>query len=179
MFDAGCRSDVARPLEAGLVAALRSGVVPRPAVVLRAGALADLGALESLERRAFAHDRIARRSFVRFLNAPNVSLIVADGDGAVCGYALVLSRARSRLARLYSLAVDAQHAGRQLGSTLLRAAEDAAQARGSRAMRLEVCESNAAAINLYRKFGYELVNRLPGYYGDGSNALRLEKGLSR
>src|SRR5438309_1495637 len=92
-------------------------------VTLRAGAQADLSALETLECHAFAHDRISRRSFARFLHSPSASLIVADCDGGLCGYALVLFRAQSRLARLYSIAVGPEFAGRQLGSTLLRAAE--------------------------------------------------------
>src|SRR4051812_37613585 len=143
MFDSSCRLDVARSLEntAGLPVALQPAVTPGPTVLLRAGTRADLTALESLERRTFMHNRIARRSFVRFLNSPNASLIVADDDRALCGYALVLWRARSRLARLYSIAVDAEHAGRRLGSALLRTAEDAAGARGCEAMRLEVCET--------------------------------------
>jgi len=94
------------------------------------------------------------------------------------GYALVLFRARSGGARLYSIAVDAAHAGRQLGSTLLKAAEDAARRRGASAVRLEVCETNAVAKNLYRKFGYAPVDQLPAYYGDGRDALRLQKSLA-
>jgi len=174
MLDAGCRADAARPREgaAGFVVSTLS------VVALRAGTLADVGRLDALERRTFAYDRIARRSFVRFLNSPNASLIVADCDGTMSGYALVLFRARSGGARLYSIAVDVAHAGQQLGSTLLKAAEDAARRRGASAVRLEVCETNAVAKNLYRKFGYALVDRLPAYYGDGRDALRLQKRLA-
>jgi len=89
-----------------------------------------------------------------------------------------LFRARSGGARLYSIAVDATHAGRQVGSMLLTAAEDAARRRGASAVRLEVCETNSAARILYRKFGYALVDRLPAYYADGRDALRLQKRLA-
>jgi ribosomal protein S18 acetylase RimI-like enzyme len=174
MFDAGCRVDAARPREyaAGFIAPTQS------AVALRDGTRADAARLDALERRAFSYDRIARRSFVRFVNSPNASLIVADCDGALSGYALILFRARSGFARLYSIAVDAEHTGRQLGSMLLKAAEDAARRRGANAVRLEVCAANAAAKSLYRKSGYALVDRLPAYYCDGRDALRLQKRLA-
>src|SRR5205085_4046738 len=90
-----------RETAAGLSVMLRSSSpAPPPAVTLRAGRLADVDELEALELRAFTHDRISARSFVRFLASPSASLIVADAKGAICGYALVLFRARSRLARL-------------------------------------------------------------------------------
>jgi hypothetical protein len=44
-------------------------------------------------------------------------------------------------------------------------------------MRLEVNETNAPAIALYRKAGYECFARVPAYYEDGGNALRFEKNL--
>ena len=151
---------------------------PRPgrSVRLRLGTRADVSRLEALESRVFTHDRLSRRSFARFLNAVSASLIVAD-DGALCGYALVLFRSGSRIARVYSIAVDRDNAGRGLGSMLLRVAEQAACRRGARSMRLEVREDNAAAMRLYRKAGYGPIDRLPAYYDDGSNALRLQKRL--
>ena len=182
MSHLSCPLNIGQPPDtaAGLLVTLQSSIIPpRSAVTLRAGRLADVDELEALEMHAFAHDRIARRSFVRFLTSSNASLIVVAGEGVLCGYALVLFRTRSRLARLYSIAVDAEHAGRQLGSSLLSAAEEAAYRRGSCAMRLEVRECNTAARILYRKFGYDFVDRLFAYYADGSNALRLQKRLKK
>jgi ribosomal-protein-alanine N-acetyltransferase len=176
MFDASPSIHAARPPE--IAATSRVSLQSRESVALRAGARDDLRALEALECRAFAHDRISRRSFARLLYSPSASLIVADYDGALCGYALVLFRPQSTLARLYSIAVNPEFAGRQLGSILLRAAEVSASGRSSTGMRLEVRESNVAANNLYRKSGYCPVARLPAYYADGSDALRLEKPLN-
>jgi ribosomal protein S18 acetylase RimI-like enzyme len=183
MSDASCFMIAGRPLEGagGVLVTLQGPIFPppHPSVLLRAGRPADVAELEALERRAFTHDRIARRSFVRFLASPGASLVVAEGDGALCGYALVLFRARSPLARLYSIAVDVKHAGRQIGSRLLRAAEDAARQRGSKAMRLEVREDNMSARNLYRVSGFRFIGRLAAYCPDGSDALRLQKLLKR
>ena len=44
-------------------------------------------------------------------------------------------------------------------------------------MRLEVHETNAAAIARYRKSGYRQFGCHAAYYGDGGDALRFEKPL--
>ena len=53
----------------------------------------------------------------------------------------------------------------------------AALARGCRAIRLEVHETNHAAISRYRKSGYREFGRHRRYYEDGGDALRFEKRL--
>jgi ribosomal protein S18 acetylase RimI-like enzyme len=174
-MDAGPLERAARCFHAS-----QSGARPWcPTVTLRRGRRADLAALEALERRAFTHDRIAPRSFARFFTGSTAVLIVADCDGLLCGYALALLRARSRIARLYSIAVDAAHAGQGIGARLLAAAEGAASRAGCKAMRLEVRDNNAPARRLYLKFGYRVVGHRAAYYEDGSDALRLEKPLAR
>jgi ribosomal protein S18 acetylase RimI-like enzyme len=145
--------------------------------LLRPARRSDIATLCAIEQRAFAHDRLSARSFVRFLRSPRAALIVAQTEGIVSGYALTLFRRGSRVARLYSIAVDAGTAGRSLGSRLLRAAEAIALRRRAKAMRLEVKPSNRRARALYRKFGYRAVGELYDYYQDGGPALRLEKQL--
>ena len=157
---------------------LEGSATPCRTETLRIGTLADLRALQVLENRAFSGDRLDRRSFARLLKSPNASVIVAAQAKAVCGYALVLFRSGSRVARLYSLAVDPQYRRRRLGSRLLTAAEEAARSRAD-AMRLEVREDNGPAANLYRGSGYRKVKRISRYYEDGGGALRLEKSLSQ
>ena len=125
-------------------------------VLLRRARPADVDALAELEARVFRGDRISRRGFRRFVRSPRAALIVAEEDGALAGYALVLFRTGSGIARLYSIAVAPQFAKRGLGPALLAAAEDAAIAQDRMAMRLEVHENNAKAIARYRKAGYRL-----------------------
>src|SRR6266566_2402749 len=156
-------------------AALAHGAAPD--VSLRPARLADVDALANLERRVFRGDRISRRGFRRFARSPRAALIVAEEDGVLAGYALVLFREGSGIARLYSIAVAPQFAKRGLGSALLSGAEEAAIARDRIAMRLEVHENNAKAIARYRKAGYNLFGRHFQYYSDRGHALRFEKHL--
>jgi ribosomal protein S18 acetylase RimI-like enzyme len=148
-----------------------------PNVRLRAGAVADIDALLALEIRVFATDRCSRRSFRRFLSSDLASVIIAESGGQFAGYALVLFRPNSAVARLYSIAVAPEQAGKRVGSALVAAAEENARAHGCMTLRLEVHVGNVAAIRLYDKAGYRLFGRHAGYYGDGGDALRYEKPL--
>ena len=146
-------------------------------ISLREGRPADLDALLDLELRVFGYDQLSRRSFRRFLKSPNAALVVAEHDGRFAGYALVLFRPGSRTARLYSIALEPASGGRGIGPLLLAEAETIARRRGASVLRLEVHESNAAAISRYRKSGYVLTGRRLGYYTDRGTALRFEKQL--
>jgi ribosomal protein S18 acetylase RimI-like enzyme len=149
-----------------------------PAAVIRRGQLADLDALCAIEAAAFTTDHMSRRSLRRMLAAPGAALIVAEYAGIVAGYALVLFRAASPAARLYSIGVLPRLAGRRIGSALLEAAEHAALERGTSSMRLEVHEHNAPAVAFYQRAGYRQFGRVPSYYEDGGTALRFEKRLT-
>ncbi|HVV91989.1 MAG TPA: peptidase C39 family protein [Hyphomicrobiales bacterium] len=144
---------------------------------IRAAESADLDALERLEHLVFPTDRLSRRSFRRFLQRPSDALLVAEEDGAVIGYALLLFRERTALARLYSVAVDPKAGRRGIGRLLLDAAEAAAVERGCVFIRLEVRADNAPALALYAGAGYRQFGRYVGYYQDQMDALRFEKRL--
>jgi [ribosomal protein S18]-alanine N-acetyltransferase len=147
-------------------------------VRIRPAKPADLEPLAALEERVFHTDRISRRGFRGFLASPSAAVIVAVRDGALAGYALVLFRANTGVARLYSIAVAPEAGRRGIGAALLAAAEAAAIARRRAVLRLEVHEKNAAAIARYRKSGYAMFGRHFAYYQDRGHALRFEKRLA-
>jgi ribosomal protein S18 acetylase RimI-like enzyme len=140
--------------------------------------MADIEALIALENAVFHMDILSRRSFHHFLTSSGAALTVAEDGGKLAGYVLVLYPPRSKLARLYSIAV-APHIGRRgVGTLLLAAAEDAARRHGRKVMRLEVHEHNSQAIGRYEKSGYRLFGRHHDYYDDRGDALRFEKTLA-
>jgi ribosomal-protein-alanine N-acetyltransferase len=158
------------------------------AVRLRRGHSRDLDALDALERDIFASDLfaghlISRASFRRLLEAPSATFIVTEAEaqiGARIGaYVLVLYRANSRAARIYSIGVAARIRRRGLASMLVAAAEKDAVRRGRKAMRLEVRADDRGTIALYESSGYRCVGRAPGYYDGRVDALRLEKTLGK
>jgi ribosomal protein S18 acetylase RimI-like enzyme len=150
---------------------------PASSAKLRPGHLRDIEALVALENAVFTTDILSRRSFRHFLTSQKSSLIVAEDSGKLAGYALVLYPPRSKLARLYSIAVAPHIVSRGIGPLLLAEAEAAASRRRRRAMRLEVHEHNTRAIGRYEKSGYRLFGRHRRYYDDGGDALRFDKPL--
>jgi ribosomal protein S18 acetylase RimI-like enzyme len=137
----------------------------------------DLPALLDIESAVFVADRISRRSFRHFLTSPRAILRVAEIGGKLAGYCLVLSRRGTAAARLYSLAVAPEFQQCGLGAALLADAETAAFEADRAVLRLEVAASNHAARALYQNNGYRQVARLPGYYENGEDGIRLEKPL--
>ena len=146
--------------------------------VVRPGDETELDAIHALECASFATDRLSRRGLRRYLKAGHRPLLVANASGRVVGYIVISLPARSRSARVYSLAVDSSHGRRGVGRELLLAAERYARAHGRTRLRLEARYDNASAIALYEKLGYQNFGRYPGYYADGAEALRFEKPLT-
>ena len=161
-------------------------------VKLRRGRRSDLDALVALEHalfdsQFFAGHLIARASFRRLLASPGATFLVAEAGkqiGAQIGtqvgaYVLVLYRANSGAARIYSIGVAARFRRRGLARSLVAAAEKDAVRRGRKAMRLEVRADDRGIIALYESSGYRRIGRAPGYYNGRVDALRLEKVLGK
>ncbi len=154
------------------------------AVRLRRGRRRDLNALVALERQIFASalfagHLISRASFRRLLNSSTATVIIAEADAQPAGYLLVLYRANSAAARIYSLGVAARFRRRGLAGRLVTAAENDALSRDRTALRLEVRADERGTIGLYEASGYHRVGRATGYYGGRVDALRLEKTLGK
>ncbi len=69
-------------------------------------------------------------------------------------------------AELQALAVAAAHRRQGLGAALTDAAFACARRRRARVMFLEVRASNRAALQLYRRAGFEIYGKRPRYYRD-------------
>jgi ribosomal protein S18 acetylase RimI-like enzyme len=136
----------------------------------------DIEPLLVLESR-FPSDRISQRAFRHLLVRGRAEIWVAIARAAMVGDAVLLFRANSKRARLYSIVVDSSVRGRGIGARLLRKIEDRALARSCSHIGLEVRASAARVINWYRRRGYVPVRRVSGYYEDGNEALRMEKRL--
>jgi [ribosomal protein S18]-alanine N-acetyltransferase len=149
-----------------------------PEPIIRPARLSDLDAILRLEDKVFTCDRLSRRSLRAFTVSPRRPLLAAFCDDRLAGYALVALREGSRVARLYSIAVDPDLGRRGVGRALLQACERYARRHGRHSLRLEVRHDNEAAIALYERLSYRRFGRHENYYDDGAGALRLEKALA-
>ncbi|TPN02191.1 MULTISPECIES: peptidase C39 family protein [unclassified Mesorhizobium] len=144
---------------------------------IRTARASDVDDLAAIEKAVFSSDRISRRSFRLFIERETAETLVAEVEGRVAGYAIVLFRKGSGVARLYSIAVGPFFGALGIGRRLLSAAEEAAFEHDRMMLRLEVREDNDRAIRIYEQAGYRKIGREPGYYEDGATALRYEKTL--
>ena len=139
----------------------------------------DIAALLSIENASFAGDRISRRSFRHLLGHGNTLTLLDARVGAPRGYLMLLFRANSSVARLYTIATHPDFLGRGVAAALLRRAELAALERGCDRLRLEIRHDNQASLRLFQGRDYRIFGQYAGYYEDGMHAHRLEKPLAR
>lgn len=142
--------------------------------------LADLQDLIQLEQTAFDGDRISRRSWGRLISNGSAWVVVARpsmATSALLGAAVVLQRARSSVARLYSVAVAPAARGRGVAYRLLDEAMKHSRDSGAAVLRLETRIDNHLAQQLFARHGFSLLDRKPAYYEDGADALRFQVSL--
>lgn len=142
--------------------------------MIRKAVMSDLDALLDIENRAFAGNRLSRRSLRAFLSSPKALMLVLEHAEKTAGYGVLIYRKGSNVARLYSFGVAPDFQGRGLSTPLLEALEAKC---AKPIMRLEVRADNAAAIKLYLKMAFEHIGRRDNYYEDGEAALIMEKTL--
>jgi [ribosomal protein S18]-alanine N-acetyltransferase len=156
---------------------MRAAVTAKSSVSVRRSRPTDLDRLSELEVQVFSVNRMSRRSLRWLLASPSAEVLIAEASVEFAGAAVVLFRANSKIARLYSLAVVPRLSGRGIGSALIAAVEKAARCRKCRFVRLEVHEKNHGAIVCYQKAGYQQFDRHHEYYEDKGHALRFEKRI--
>ncbi len=100
-----------------------------------------------------------------------VHLVARLADGEVVGYTGGLLQVDD--GHVLDLAVARAYRRRGVGARLLGALVDALVGRGAGAVTLEVAAGNVGAQALYRRLGFVVEGRRPGYTHDGQDALLL------
>jgi ribosomal-protein-alanine N-acetyltransferase len=135
-----------------------TGLTP---VTIRDLAIADLEAVDELERRLFS-DPWPRQAFLDALADPAAVRRVAERGGALAGY--LIATAVAQHAEIQNLATAPEHQRCGVAGRLLDDLLETCRARGVTGVGLEVRVSNAAAQALYRTRGFRLAGLRRGYY---------------
>lgn len=146
---------------------------------IRLATLADVSALTIIEAQSFPHDALSARSFRRFIKLGEAEVWVIENPQTktVQGYAIMLYRQATKLARLYSFAIDPVHRRYGIGSRLLNFMENLAQQAHSLFMRLEVKADDHESHAFFQQRGYSEVGLKTDYFDDHSDARVLQKQL--
>jgi ribosomal protein S18 acetylase RimI-like enzyme len=156
---------------------MASPTVPR----LRTYRDADAPFVEKLAHAAFGeYSPRAGAPSVRAATLPGVVAIVAVGAPDPIGFAMLTIHATKAapFASLDAIAVDEKERGRGVGKALLAGAERAAKKHRVKEIRLVTAESNVAALDLFLRSGFSIVERLERYYPRGQNAVAMRKRLA-
>jgi len=92
---------------------------------------------------------------------------------SICGFSIYWQTFDS--ATICQIAVHPQIQRHQLGSAMMDEIINDCRAKKVRTICLEVRESNAKAINFYKKHGFEQVVIKPHYYSNGENAIYMTR----
>jgi len=111
----------------------------------------DLDAVALLEQECFSAPW-SRNSLMESLARPEYTFLVAQADEQVIGYAGMVRTLDE--ADVTDVAVFSQHRGQGAGKMLVEGLKDEARAQGVAVIYLEVRQSNAGAIALYRGCGF-------------------------
>ncbi|MFC7291761.1 GNAT family N-acetyltransferase [Hirschia litorea] len=146
-------------------------------IIIREAGLDDIAPIVELEQGFAAEDRFPAKTWLRLMQGHSCVHVVKK-DLKLVGAAVHLFRKGSSVARLYSISVAPEARGQGLAQLLMAHGEDVAREKVCTRMRLEVRESNEAAISLYKRSGYRVIAKIEGYYPDGEAAQRMEKVLT-
>jgi N6-L-threonylcarbamoyladenine synthase len=148
---------------------------------------ADVPDVVAIERATFS-DAWTRRMYLdEFARPDSRRWVVAESGGEVLGFAGVWiaevaddasgSGSPELVGHLLDIAVRADLRGRGLGRALLASSMEKALEAGATRMTLEVRPSNATAVSLYERGGFEPIGGRRAYYSDtGEDALLMATG---
>lgn len=134
--------------------------------MIRAMTTADVPAVRRLQSRLADADP----ALVEFaVDGPFRGLVAVDGDDGAVGYAVVFP---ARPANLVELVVAPEHRRQGYGRALVERAMATAEAT---AIEVSTPVENDTARRFYASLGFEIDERIEGFYSDGTDALRLRR----
>ncbi len=169
----------------------------RGPVRYRSTSLEDVSQIEEMEEAYFLEEAFGRRQIRYLLQSPNAIALTAEeggrsgwartpqagspaaSNGKVLGYIIGLGRRGSSAVRIYTFCVRKDYRLRGIGTSLLQRFERECQRRGVSNLILEVGEGNSSALGFYKRNGFVEFSSIPGYYTDGTTAVRMRKVITR
>jgi ribosomal-protein-alanine N-acetyltransferase len=137
-----------------------------------------LSELLRLNIRCFRNgDNYTKYTFEYLFNeARTLGYRVVTSGGEMVGFAFVMVK-ENNAAHLTTIGVAPEHRRRRIAGSLLAHLEKALAARDVNTIMLEVRVSNTAAHDLYRRWGYSVVQRINRYYNNGEDCFLMMKSL--
>jgi ribosomal-protein-alanine acetyltransferase len=138
-----------------------------------------LDRLHEIETECFKDEAFTREQIARLLKDYDSIGFVACVGNKIVGFVISMIYIDRNDLQGHILTIDVlpDYRRKGIGQMLIQETERILKQKGAKASRLEVKEDNYAAINLYKKLGYEKVGKLKNYYGN-SHGIYLNKALT-
>lgn len=132
----------------------------------------DIRAVRALEKACFRRDAWGYGELIFVYGAFGAVRLKAVADGHLIGFVAGEPRPGEGFAWISTIGVHPNYQQRGIGSRLLAQCETGLT---ESCIKLTVRAGNTPAIALYRSFGYQEVERWPGYYAGGEAGILMEK----
>lgn len=137
----------------------------------------DRGFIEALSKIAFVeYTPWAGRRTAQMAERASSATFVAELAGSPAGFAIV-DFATPESPTLDAIATLVAQRGVGIGRALLERVEVEVRRRGARRLRLVTAEANVAALDLFLKRGFRIVEHKHAFYPRRQNAVVLEKAV--
>ena len=146
--------------------------------VIRDCAVQDIPRVLAIERLSF-DDPYAESLFLSFLERFPSGFRVAESDGTLTGYSIILPLRDRQTTVITSLAVHPDFKRKKIATRLLADAIAIAKKIQAPSITLQVAVDNIAAQSLYSKFGFTKIGIIKDYYGNGLDGIEMKLLLDR
>lgn len=139
----------------------------------------DLETLILVERASFGRDAYDRKLFAEYARVCGGFFLVAESLAKrFAGYSIsCICGGRPKVANLISIAVAPEARRNGVASLLLLSTIRRLKFRGIERLTLLVRQSNRGALEFYKRHGFEVVRRAPGYYENGEDGWLMRRGI--
>ena len=140
--------------------------------------LDNLAEVLRLNLRCFpSGDNYTKHTFDYLLNEPRtLSYRMVTPSDEIVGFAFVMVK-ENNAAHLTTIGVAPEHRRRKIAERLLEHLESALRKREIGTIMLEVRVGNTQAQALYRRHGYNVVQRIAKYYNNGEDCFLMMRSL--
>lgn len=139
--------------------------------------LEDLDRILRVEEEVFPQEPFTRRQVRYLLRSLQTRTLLLTAGVEPVGFIVIWWRRGASTCRIIDLAVRRRYRRLGAGARLVDAAIRFARRESFIGVTLEVAENNRPARHLYSSHGFGEERRLPRYYDEGEDALRLVRWM--
>ncbi len=144
-------------------------------MIIRKANLDDVEAIVSLDQEVLQtnwHEKLYAESIV----LKDTQSLVLDHEGRLIGF--LIYRNIGGDFEIIQLALNKAYQRQGLASMMIDYMIQDAQSSHIEFIYLEVEMDNLPALNLYKKYGFEVIHQRKNYYGQGQDAIVMRKEMS-